>query len=59
MKIQYEEDSSTTIEINNPMNYELELGIALSESLHRNAILAPEVVQVKVAERLEKFLREN
>lgn len=59
MKIQYEEDSSNSIEINDPVNYDLALGIALSESLHRNVISTPVIVKKRVEERLDRLLREN
>lgn len=59
MKIQYEEDSSNSIEINDPLNYDLALGIALSGSLHRNVISTPAIVKKRVEERLDRLLREN
>lgn len=59
MKIKYEEDSTEIIEVNNSLNYDLELGLAMSESLKQNEILSPEIVQNRVELRLIELLKNS
>lgn len=59
MKIKYEDDSDDVIELNNAINYDLELGIALSESLHQTIILSPILAKKKIEDRLFAYLKDN